>query len=286
VPRDEDLGGLLTQSLQRYGDMVAQHQAEQQQIDRSQVGLYAFANWWQGASAYIQTISPDLLGSVSYDSDPAQAVNTYLNSSAGDINKVHEAVVASNDGAPDLQGLAARLQIDKSQISNHDAEVLKTQRFGLAEHHIYGSSRVGVARYWPGQYDAEWNYTTNTKDTIRLLAKQPWYSGTLGGYKPAGITELYAQGVLSTATASHFLGQKQYELSNHLGNVQATLSDKRYVKKQYLSATDSLRKSFAASVSSMYDYYPFGMPMLERSTSDTGTQTAYVSQVVYSPFLF
>jgi hypothetical protein len=33
----------------------------------------------------------------------------------------------------------------------------------------------------------------------------------------------------------------------------------------------------------MYDYYPFGMPMLERSTSDTGTQTAYVSQVVYSP---
>jgi hypothetical protein len=122
----------------------------------------------QGASAYIQTINPELLGSISYEHNPAQAVNTYLNSSAGDINKVHEAVVASN----------------------------------------------------------------------------------------------------------------------HLGNVQATLSDKRYVKKQYLSATDSLRKSFAASVSSMYDYYPFGMPMLERSTSDTGTQTAYVSQVVYSPFLF
>ncbi len=61
------------------------------------------------------------------------------------------------------------------------------------------------------------------------------------------------------------------------------MSDKRYVQKQYLSTTDSLRKSFAASVSSMYDYYPFGMPMLERSTSDTGTQTAYVSQVVYSP---
>jgi len=180
VPRDEDLGGLLTQSLQRYGDMVAQHQAEQQQIDRSQVGLYAFANWWQGASAYIQTINPELLGSISYEHNPAQAVNTYLNSSSGDINKVHEAVVASNDGAPDLQRLVGQLQIDKSQISNNNAEVLKTQRFGLAEHHIYGSSRVGVARYWPGQYDAEWNYTTNTKDTIRLLAKQPWYSGTLG----------------------------------------------------------------------------------------------------------
>jgi len=245
--------------------------------------FFYFTNWWQGASAYIQTISPELLGSISYEHNPAQAVNTYLNSSAGDINKVHEAVVASNDGAPDLQGLAARLKIDKSQISNHDAEVLKTQRFGLAEHHIYGSSRVGVARYWPGQYDAEWNYTTNTKDTIRLLAKQPWYSGTLGGYKPAGITELYAQGVLSTATASHFLGQKQYELSSHLGNVQATLSDKRYVQKQYLSTTDSLRKGFAVAVRALYDYYPFGMPMKERSTSDTTTQSVYMSQVVYSP---
>jgi len=28
------------------------------------------------------------------------------------------------------------------------------------------------------------------------------------------------------------------------------------------------------------------MPMLERSTSDTGTQTAYVSQGVYSPRSF
>jgi hypothetical protein len=45
----------------------------------------------QGASDYINTISPDLLGSVSYDSDPAQAVNNYLTSSIGDINKVNEA---------------------------------------------------------------------------------------------------------------------------------------------------------------------------------------------------
>jgi RHS repeat-associated protein len=79
------------------------------------------------------------------------------------------------------------------------------------------------------------------------------------------------------------LGQKSYELSNHLGNVQATLSDKRYVQKQYYTASDSLRKGFAASVSSLYDYYPFGMLMKERCTSDTATQSVYMSQVVYSP---
>jgi hypothetical protein len=79
------------------------------------------------------------------------------------------------------------------------------------------------------------------------------------------------------------LGQKQYELSSHLGNVQATVSDKRYVQKQYLSTTDSLRKGFAVAVRALYDYYPFGMPMKERSTSDTTTQSVYMSQVVYSP---
>jgi hypothetical protein len=65
-------------------------------------------------------------------------------------------------------------------------------------------------------------------------------------------------------------------------NVQATVSDKRYVQKQYLSTTDSLRKGFAVAVRSLYDYYPFGMPMKERSTSDTTTQSVYMSQVVYS----
>jgi hypothetical protein len=61
------------------------------------------------------------------------------------------------------------------------------------------------------------------------------------------------------------------------------MSDKRYVQKQYLSTTDSLRKGFAVAVRALYDYYPFGMPMKERSTSDTTTQSVYMSQVVYSP---
>jgi RHS repeat-associated protein len=116
-----------------------------------------------------------------------------------------------------------------------------------------------------------------------LLGIKPWYSATLEGYKPAGSTEPYDNSSLGLASAAHLLGQKSYELSNHLGNVQATLSDKRYVQKQYYTASDSLRKGYAASVSSLYDYYPFGMLMKERCTSDTATQSVYMSQVVYSP---
>jgi RHS repeat-associated protein len=276
---------IINTAMQYYGDAVASQQADQQQIDKSQAGIYAFANWWQGASDYINTISPDLLGSISYDSDPALAVNNYLNSSNGDINKLHEAVAASSDGAPNLQRLASLLQVNLSptNITSPYVDVLKTQQMRLAEQPIYGSSRVGVASYWPGQYDAVWDYTTGTQDTLRLLGIKPWYSATLEGYKPAGSAEPYDNSSLGLASAAHLLGQKSYELSNHLGNVQATLSDKRYVQKQYYTPSDSLRKGYAASVSSLYDYYPFGMLMKERCTSDTATQSVYMSQVVYSP---
>jgi hypothetical protein len=276
---------IINTALQYYGDAVASQEADQQQIDKSQAGIYAFANWWQGASDYITTISPDLLGSISYDSDPELAVNNYLNSSNGDINKLHEAVAASSDGAPNLQRLASLLQVNLSptNMTSPYVDVLKTQQMRLAEQPIYGSSRVGVASYWPGQYDAVWDYTTGTQDTLRLLGIKPWYSATIEGYKPAGSTEPYDNSSLGLASAAHLLGQKSYELSNHLGNVQATLSDKRYVQKQYYTASDSLRKGYAASVSSLYDYYPFGMLMKERCTSDTATQSVYMSQVVYSP---
>ena len=119
--------------------------------------------------------------------------------------------------------------------------------------------------------------------TLSNLGLKPWYNTTLEAYQDAGSTNVYAPSLLNSASAAHVLGQKQYELSSHLGNVQATVSDKRYVQKQYLSTTDSLRKGFAVAVRSLYDYYPFGMPMKERSTSDTATQSVYMSQVVYSP---
>ena len=93
------------------------------------MGVYAFANWLQGASDYITTINPDVFGSVSYDSDPAKAVNNYLTSSIGDINKVNEAVAASCDGAPYLQHLASLLQVNlsPSNMISPYVEVLKTQ---------------------------------------------------------------------------------------------------------------------------------------------------------------
>ncbi|RYY48371.1 MAG: hypothetical protein EOO06_10375 [Chitinophagaceae bacterium] len=51
-------------------------------------------------------------------------------------------------------------------------------------------------------------------------------------------------------------GWKQYELSNHLGNVLATVSDRHFgVDTNSNSVTDY----YLAEVITEQDYYPFGM---------------------------
>lgn len=51
------------------------------------------------------------------------------------------------------------------------------------------------------------------------------------------------------------------QLSNHLGNVLATVSDRR----QQVSAGGVTVDSYAADVQSAQDYYPFGMQMPSRT---------------------
>src|SRR5690606_7612239 len=57
-----------------------------------------------------------------------------------------------------------------------------------------------------------------------------------------------------------YRGHRRYELSNHLGNVQVIVSDKRIsVCDAYLGV-----ERFEAEVLSAMDYYPFGMMMPDR----------------------
>lgn len=56
------------------------------------------------------------------------------------------------------------------------------------------------------------------------------------------------------------LGQKIYELSNHLGNVLVTVSD----KKIYVEDAGSV-DHFLPEIMSISDYYPFGSPIFSRA---------------------
>jgi RHS repeat-associated protein len=87
----------------------------------------------------------------------------------------------------------------------------------LTEQHLYGSSRLGMRQV---------NELLVEKDEIKEFDQT--YS-------------------------SRNLGEKVFELSNHLGNVLAVVSDKK-------------KADGTADVKAVYDYYPFGMTMPNRTS--------------------
>jgi RHS repeat-associated protein len=106
------------------------------------------------------------------------------------------------------------------------------------EHSIYGSSRVGV---------------DGRKDT---LYKAGSYSPAWGGAN----------------TSRRALGLKSFELSNHLGNVLVTVSDKPVYK------VSSGTIYFNPEISSISDYYPFGAPINGRGYSSDAYRFGFNTQ--------
>lgn len=104
---------------------------------------------------------------------------------------------------------------------------LGTDTLRLREQHLYGSARIGI-----------WNRNINMD--------LPLPDGT-------------AINLLGTSQDAIFeRGQKFFEVSNHLGNVLATVSDK---KAGIDTNNDGVLDYFQAEVVSANDYYPFGMLM-------------------------
>ncbi len=90
-----------------------------------------------------------------------------------------------------------------------------TQDLRLQEHHIYGSSRLGLEE----------------KDIV--------------------VTDANAS---SQSTYTNAVGDKRYELSNHLGNVLSVVTDRKLINNSI----------FTPDVLTFSDYYPFGMLLPNR----------------------
>jgi RHS repeat-associated protein len=107
-----------------------------------------------------------------------------------------------------------------------DDEDLHWQNLNQTERHIYGSSRIG---------------TFNLVNSVRGgTEKVEW-------------------------RADDYRGYKRYELTNHLGNVLATISDKKF---GVVSDTNSsLIASYLPEIMSSNSYYPFGSMMPGRMFS-------------------
>ncbi|MBI1308197.1 MAG: hypothetical protein GC181_16465, partial [Bacteroidetes bacterium] len=114
----------------------------------------------------------------------------------------------------------------------------------LEEHHIYGSSRLGIKKrnlnlYKQIKEGETWNYISTESDT------------------------LYKYTYLTDSIRYCYRGATYYELSNHLGNVLAVITDR---KIQNCSSEEV--QYYEAQVVSISDYYPFGMMMHDRSYSN------------------
>ncbi len=97
---------------------------------------------------------------------------------------------------------------------------------------MYGSSRLGVKEYYPNQYRYEQNTAKTAAqnqaslDSSTTSYRMPWYSYLYNSMIAYDKTVPFGNGNVYPFWSSHIVGQKRYELSNHLGNVMAVVSDK------------------------------------------------------------
>jgi RHS repeat-associated protein len=121
-------------------------------------------------------------------------------------------------------------------------------------------------------------YTTTGSGTL-TESEQDLYGGSrLGIFN----RDIDADASLPAGTSANLIGNyftsffmrdgKAYELSNHLGNVLATISDK---KAGVDNNSDGAVDYYAADIISANDYYPFGMGMPGRKYSVVNTNYRY-----------
>lgn len=124
--------------------------------------------------------------------------------------------------------------------------------FTLSETSIYGSSRLGIEDQTDrGYYGVNYDFT---------------------GYNEDGTIIPDNSSVINDPIISHdlVLGNKRYELSNHLGNVNVVISDRKLSidlvnNTTLVSTPDGLTDNYLADVLSNTDYYSFGATMPGRS---------------------
>lgn len=116
----------------------------------------------------------------------------------------------------------------------------------LNEHPIYGSSRIGVQNV--NKVVSVANFEDDEYATVGYFGNNGDYDNLLVNYKVID--------PLTMNRLKYIAGEKSYELSNHLGNVLAVITDKKVGVEN--GSTNTLAY-YQSDVVSYSDYYPFGM---------------------------
>jgi hypothetical protein len=132
-------------------------------------------------------------------------------------------------------------------------------KYTLKEHDIYGSSRLGIEEKNTILGEVNFAFTDYTAD---------------GNFFRPGTGTLIAGAAIPQPTRT--VGDKEYELSNHLGNVMVVVSDKKIGIDADNAGTEKQAEAYTADVMSSQDYYAFGAMMPGRKYSgSTGYRYAF-----------
>jgi hypothetical protein len=194
-----------------------------------------------------------------------------------------EALVSAIKGVITVKGNIGDVAIAHPWLTV--TEVLASHKQHLGEHHIYGSSRIGIQQYLPDEVKYHWAKGVNgAASTNNLNTTKPWYS--LYGndlFLPSLYHNALNKGYMSSSGMginSHLLGNRHYELTNHLGNVQSTVLDRA---TPVLNPTDSALLGYKSDISLAHDYYPFGMLMPGRYTADESVGCVTINTTILVP---
>lgn len=256
--------------------------------------MYGFIDQWpQARTALEQTSSEAVLMDAVYNSDPALFIDNYITAAGGNDGILTQSLMAIPNltlntfvnnlylaqadifSIPEPQWCLRTVVIDSIVHSTYERS-LHSRRFSLASHVIYGSRRLGTKDYLPGEYYKYYNAADGITDTVTLGGYRPWYNLEVNDWIAGLALDPYNGADASSYYATHHIGAKQYEISNHLGNVQATLTDLPYWSTDGNDYGIIARKS--AAMAAAYDYYPFGMLMPDRFVSDTSNKCMTVTQ--------
>jgi RHS repeat-associated protein len=222
-------------------------------IDDQSTGNYAYdeiGNLIQDNAEEIQTIEWTVYGKIK--SITRTGVSTKANlefeyNTAG--QRVIKRVLPNNGDKPTstfyLRDASGNIMATyKQYIEIIGAPDIAEERLAVEEWNLYGSSRLGAY----------------SKEEI-IASRIGVYTG--GAFIPGNPDTYTINGVPAMGVVfDEEVGYKNYELSNHLGNVLATITDR---KVPDIDVPNSLYNYYNAQITSIADYYPFGMQIEERS---------------------
>ncbi|MFA6152803.1 MAG: hypothetical protein WC716_15880 [Chitinophagaceae bacterium] len=196
-----------------------------------------------------------------------------------DPPEVHQAEYYVRDAGGNI--LATYHTWFKDQPSGPLSYALPGDTFSLAEHHIYGSSRLGVHRYDSTSLSNRIMPLPGEAPQTVLNTQVQWYSYAYTDMIDIGYTEPYGTAgntFLGDLTTSRTLGRRYYELTDHLGNVLATVLDRKTGAGTLSGSSGTLYDHWSADLASTADYYPGGMMMPGRNTEHSWSRMGYNGQ--------